>query len=269
MKTKGQFLFLGTGGSMGVPVIGCECAVCRSDSSHNKRWRPSGLIKIHDKVLLIDCGPDFRAQMLHFKIKHIDGLIFTHAHYDHTGGFDEIRILNARSKKPLPCLLSEATFKDLQLRFPYVFDTHPLVPTLTTRVDLHFLQSSRGYVNFLDIPIHYVTYEQGGMLVNGYRFGNFAYISDIRNYPDTIFEDLRGVEILIVSCLRHQSSPLHFNVDDAVAFATRVGASQAWFTHIAHELDHDLTNSKLPPNYQLAYDGLEIEFEISLQSHQE
>lgn len=264
MKAEGKFLFLGTGGSMGIPVIGCECAVCRSESPHNKRLRPSGLLTLLDKSILLDCGPDFRRQMLEHHIKHIDGLIFTHAHYDHTGGFDEIRVLNARSKTPLPCLLSEATAEELKTRFPYIFENDPSSITLTTKVSLQYLGSTRGHVEFLSVPIHYMTYEQGGMLVNGFRFGNFAYISDIRHYPETIFEDLKGVETLVISCLRHQPSALHFNVEEAIAFSEKVGANQAWFTHIAHELDHEYTNSKLPPNYQLAYDGLEIDFEISL-----
>ncbi len=264
MIAKGKFLFFGTGGSMGIPVIGCDCAVCRSNSPYNKRLRPAGLLKINDLNILIDCGPDFRAQMLQNNIKHVDGLIFTHAHYDHTGGFDELRIINARTKKPLPCLLSEATADDLKMRFPYVFDPNAPLATITTRVAFQFLESERGLVNFLGIPIHYMTYEQGGMLVNGFRFGNFAYISDIRHYPETIFEDLKGVETLVISCLRHQPSVLHFNVEEAVAFAEKIDAGQAWFTHIAHELDHELTNSKLPANYQLAYDGLEIDFEIPI-----
>lgn len=268
MKAQGKFLFLGTGGSMGIPVIGCECAVCRSNSPFNKRLRPSGLLKILEKTILIDCGPDFRLQMLNHHIKHIDGVIFTHAHYDHTGGFDDLRIINARSKKIIPCLLSEATAIELKMRFPYIFDINEPLATITTKASLEYLTSTRGYVEFLGIPLRYMTYEQGGMLVNGFRFGNFAYISDIRHYPETIFEDLQGIETLVISCLRYEPSVLHFNVEEAVGFSKKVGASQAWFTHIAHELDHELTNSRLPPNYQLAYDGLEIDFEISLHPHQ-
>lgn len=264
MISKGKFLFLGTGGSMGIPVIGCECAVCRSSSSYNKRLRPSGLLSILEKNIIIDCGPDFRQQMLQYKIKHIDGLIFTHAHYDHTGGFDELRIINARAKKPVPCLLSEATAQELKMRFPYVFDADAPQATITTKASFQYLESTRGFVEFLGIPLHYMTYEQGGMLVNGFRFGNFAYISDIRHYPETIFEDLRGVKTLVVSCLRYQPSVLHFNVEEAIAFSNKVGANEVWFTHLAHELDHELTNSRLPPNYQLAYDGLEIDFELPL-----
>lgn len=266
MKIKGRFLFLGTGGSMGIPVIGCECAICLSPSPYNQRLRPSALLKVMGKNILIDCGPDFRCQMLQHHIKHLDGLIFTHAHYDHTGGFDEIRIINARSKKPLPCLLSKATAEDLKMRFPYIFDTTAPMITITTRTDMQYLESTNGSMDFLGIPIQYMTYEQGGMLVNGFRFGNLAYISDIKHYPDTIFENLKGLETLVISCLRYEPSILHFNIDEAMAFAQKVGARQTLFTHIAHELDHELTNSKLPSNYQLAYDGLEIDFELFIHT---
>lgn len=262
MSISGKFLFLGTGGSMGVPVIGCDCSICTSTSPFNKRLRTAGLIQIQDKTILIDCGPDFRNQMLRSHIKTIDGLIFTHAHYDHAAGFDEIRIVNIRNKKPVPCLLSEATAKDLQQCFSYIFDKNDSKIAITTKISPTLLNTPRGQVEFLGLPFQYMTYEQGGMLVNGYRIGNFAYITDIRNFPETIFEDLEGVEILVVSCLREEPSPLHFNVNEAVEFSKRVGAKKAWFTHIAHELDHETINAKLPQNYRLAYDGLSLDFTI-------
>jgi phosphoribosyl 1,2-cyclic phosphate phosphodiesterase len=262
MKEKGSFKFLGTGGSMGVPLIGCDCDVCKSTDPHNYRLRPSGLLQVGGKSILFDCGPDFRLQMLQNQIKTIDGLVFTHAHYDHTGGFDEIRIFNARSGQPLPCLLSQATLDELTMRFPYVF-AKTNSPVMTTKVKITLLEELRGTIEFLGIPFRYMTYEQGGMAVNGFRIGDLAYISDIRHYPETIFDDLAGIETLIVSCLRYEYSPLHFNVEEAVAFTKCVGAKKAWFTHIAHELDHEKTNAFLPSNYQLAYDGLEINFEIT------
>jgi phosphoribosyl 1,2-cyclic phosphate phosphodiesterase len=260
-KKQGYFTFLGTGGSMGVPLIGCDCNVCSSTNIANKRLRSSGLISIDDKQILIDCGPDFRQQMLQKQIKNIDGLIFTHAHYDHTAGLDEIRIFNARAKKPLPCLLSQATLDELNMRFPYIFALANS-PTLTTKLKTQILENERGSCEFIDIPLSYMTYEQGGMSVNGYRFGNFAYLTDIRNYPETIFEDLEGVENLVISCLRIEASPLHFNVEDAVNFSFKSKTKKAWFTHIAHELEHDRINQSLPPQFQLARDGQVIEFKL-------
>lgn len=257
--TTGHFLFLGTGASMGIPVIGCTCPVCNSDSPCNYRTRPSGLVTIGGKKILIDCGPDFREQALKHHLDHLDGLILTHSHHDHLAGIDELRVYYMRTKTRLPCLLSQETADDLMYRYRYLFE-EDIGEKLIARMSLQIMEGERGDTQFLGIPIRYMTYEQVGMHVNGLRFGNFAYISDIRQYPESIFEDLRDVEILVVSALRATPSPAHFSVDEAVAFVNRVGAKQAWLTHIAHELDHEATNNILPPHVRMAYDGLELSF---------
>lgn len=265
MKIPGHFLFLGTGASMGIPVVGCHCPVCTSDSPCNKRMRPSGLITIENKKILIDAGPDFRFQALQHHIDHIDGLLLTHAHHDHTAGLDELRVFYMRSKKPVPCLLSRETAKDIQTRFDYIFGEQSHMHKLTPRISLQILEKDRGMTHFLGIPIGYVSFEQAHMKVNGYRFGNFAYISDIRDYPETIFEDLKGVEILVLSALRFESSHFHLGIDEAIEFGNRVKAEHTWITHIAHELDHEATNAYLPSNVRMAYDGLELTFDIEMK----
>lgn len=242
---------------MGIPVIGCGCPVCRSGSPCNQRSRPSGVITIGKKQFLIDCGPDFRMQALKYNISHLDGLILTHAHHDHTAGIDELRVLYLRSKKHLPCLLSHDTAEEIRNRYYYIFDK-PAQDQLLPRIRLQILEDARGEVNFEGVPIRYVTYEQAGMKVNGFRFGNFAYISDIRHYPETLFEDLAGVETLVLSALRFEKTPFHLGIDEAIAFAQRLGAHHTWLTHIAHELDHEATNAYLPANIRMAYDGLEL-----------
>lgn len=257
---KGHFLFLGTGASMGIPVIGCHCAVCKSESPCNQRTRPSGLLTINSKKILIDCGPDFRMQALKHHIEHLDGLILTHSHHDHIAGIDDLRVYNMRKKELLPCLLSKETERNLKHRYHYFFEDAS--DKLIARMHLQVLPEERGEVEFLDIPIRYVTYEQAGMAVNGFRFGDFAYISDIRKYPKTIFDDLKGVKILVVSALRLEPSPMHFSIDEAIAFVSQVGAEEAWLTHIAHDLDHEATNARLPPKIRMAYDGLELTFSI-------
>lgn len=258
---EGKLLFLGTGGSMGIPVIGCECSVCRSENSNNKRLRPSALLTIDEKQILIDVGPDFRAQALKFGIKTIDGLIVTHCHHDHTAGIDELRVFNMRTKKSLPCLLSDYTAEDLRRRFTYMFvPRDPRV--LITQLDLTILEGDTGSVDFLGVPLQHVTFEQGGIPVNGFRIGNLGFISDIKHYDESIFETLAGVETLVLSALRNEPSPMHFTFEEAIAFAKRVGAKQTWFTHIAHEAEHEATNRELPENIQLAYDGLEIPFTL-------
>jgi phosphoribosyl 1,2-cyclic phosphate phosphodiesterase len=264
MKIPGHFLFLGTGGSMGIPVIGCHCRVCTSDSPCNQRLRPSGLVTIENKKLLIDCGPDFRLQALRHHLDTLDGLLLTHAHHDHIAGIDELRIYYMRSKTPLPCLLSNKTAADLRARYSYIFDTANDLNKLTSRLALQEIVHPQGMTTFEGIPIGYMTYEQGGMLVNGFRFGNFAYVSDIRHYPENIFESLKGVEILVLSALRHTPSYFHFSIDEAIAFAKRAGAKQTWLTHIAHDLEHEETNAYLPSNVRMAYDGLELNFHIDI-----
>lgn len=260
--SQGHFIFLGSGGSMGIPVVGCSCDVCKSTFPHNVRLRPSAMIKISGRNFLIDCGPDFRLQALNHNIDHLDGILMTHAHHDHSAGLDELRIFTLRSGKALPCLLSEETLRELKIRFYYIFDGvyTPDGVKMTTDLDLNLLKGEEGVVDFEGLKIGYMSYHQGGMEVQGFRFGDLAYLTDIKNYSPQIFNSLAGVKTLIISALRHTPSALHFTVDDAVAFAQKVGAKETWLTHIAHELDHVRTNAYLPESIRLSYDGLELSF---------
>lgn len=256
---KDKLLFLGTGGSMGIPVVGCECAVCHSDNPKNKRLRPSVFLTFDEKQLLVDAGPEFRIQALRYGIHQLDGVLFTHSHHDHTAGIDDLRALSFKTKKPFPALLSDETAKDLKTRYYYLFDHNPTYEGMTTQITMQILKDSRGSVVFEGVPIRYLTYEQGGMQVNGFIIGSVAYLSDIKNYPETIFEDLEGVDTLVLSALRFTPSKLHFSIDEAVDFASKVGVEKVWLTHISHDLEHDKTNAYLPPHVRMAYDGLEID----------
>lgn len=263
MDTSGHFLFLGTGGSMGIPVIGCHCLVCLSPSPCNHRLRPSGLITVGKKKILVDCGPDFRTQALSHHINQLDGLLLTHAHHDHVAGIDELRIYFLRTKTALPCLLSRPTSAEISTRYKYIFD-NPSNEKLTSRLQLQLLEGAYGKTLFQNIYVQHVTYEQAGMLVNGFRIGDLAYLSDVKFFSEAIFDHLRGVQTLIISALRHAPSAFHLSVEEAIAFAHRVGAQQTWLTHISHELDHEETNSFLPPNVRMAYDGLELPFKAEV-----
>lgn len=267
ITTEARFLFLGSGGSMGIPVVGCACAVCKSSMTQNKRLRPSAVIKIGSRTILIDSGPDFRIQALKYGITHIDGVILTHAHHDHTAGVDELRIFTLRSGKPLPCLLSLETLRELKIRFYYIFNERcgPDGVKLTTNLALHCMEEDIGRIVFEGMKVNYISYSQGGMQVNGFRFGNLAYVTDIKEYTPEIFASLKGVKTLILGALRHTPSHLHFTVDDAVSFAKKVGAEKTWLTHIAHELDHERTNAYLPESIHLSYDGLELHFDVELE----
>lgn len=255
-----KLLFLGTGGSMGVPVIGCHCPVCTSTDPRNNRLRPSALLQVDGKTLLIDCGPDYRQQALRYGIEKLDGVILTHAHNDHTAGIDELRVYYMHTQQSLPVLLSEETAKDLRIRFAYIFSKdrfYKLLPTF----ELHEIAGNQGSVNFLGLPIRFQGYAQAGMQVHGFRIGNLAYVTDIHDYDEKmIFPFLEGVETLVLSALRLTSSPLHFTVEEATLFAQKAGVKQTWLTHLAHELDYAETNRGLPENVRLAYDGLEIDF---------
>jgi phosphoribosyl 1,2-cyclic phosphate phosphodiesterase len=255
----GRFLFLGTGASAGIPVIGCKCSVCLSSLPQNQRLRPSGLLKIGDLSLLIDVGPDFRQQALKYGIDSLDGLILTHTHYDHIAGIDELRIYYLLSQKKLPCLLSQESLNDLKKRYDYLFQPIAEGAPLSAQLTYTTLERDRGEVEFLGLKLSYVSYFQGGAKVTGFRIGDFAYISDIRDYDPSIFSGLEGVQTLVISALREEPTVNHFSLEEAVAFARTLGAKTTRITHISHALDHAIINRKLPSSIQLGYDGLEMD----------
>jgi phosphoribosyl 1,2-cyclic phosphate phosphodiesterase len=258
---QGSFLFLGTGASEGVPLIGCLCPVCQSSDSRNQRLRPSGLLKIGDKSFLIDIGPDFRQQALKHKILHLDGLLLSHTHFDHIAGVDELRALNFRQKRAFPCLLSKESLSELHIRYHYLFKREEN-SSRTAELDCRVLPQESGIIEFCGVKIGYTSYRQGGMKVNGFRVGKFAYISDIREYGEEVYSFLDGVEKLVLSALRPEPSKFQFSLEEAVEFSARVGASQTWLTHLSHAIDHETTCRLLPPNVQLGFDGFEFTFQI-------
>ncbi len=241
-------------------MIGCNCPVCSSQNPRNKRLRPSALLSIGEKQLLIDSGPDFRQQALAYRINRLDGVLITHTHFDHVAGLDELRVYYLLYRKNLPVLVSKASLQDLKKRYDYLFREKSWGMSLAAQLDFQTLEKERGETTFVGVPLKYVSYEQGGMTVNGFRFGSFAYISDIKNYPDTLFEDLKGVEILVLSALRQETSYMHLSIEEAVAFSQKIGAKQTYLIHLGHELDYETASAALPSGVELAYDGLKVGF---------
>lgn len=259
---RAKFLFLGTGGSMGIPIVSCKCSVCSSPSQFNKRLRPSALLTVEDKNFIIDVGPDFRAQALHYKIDKLDGVLLTHTHYDHIGGMDDLRVFYFLHKKRLPTLLSQETYEELKLRFHYFFQTKTTHTSPRAQLDIQVLEGDFGETQFEGLTIKYVSYYQKEMKVTGFIFGGLAYISDISRYDPELITRLQGIDILILSALRYTRSEVHFSVQEAVDFSRSVKAKRTFLTHIAHDLEHDETSSKLPEGISLAHDGLEISFDL-------
>lgn len=256
---KAQFIILGSSASLGVPVIGCSCSVCLSKDINNKRLRSSSLLTIGSKRFLIDAGPDFRQQALAYNVTDLSGVILTHTHFDHIAGLDDLRAFSFLKKKPLPLLLSEESLKDLENRYFYLFKKDGYGGQ---RFETQVLKEDKGKASFEGLEINYFSYFQVGMKVTGYRFKDFAYVTDIKDYDDSLFEALKGVKILVLSALDWNPTRAHIGVHEALRLAKTIGAQKVYLTHLGHELEYKKTNEALPEFLQLAYDGLIIDFEI-------
>jgi phosphoribosyl 1,2-cyclic phosphate phosphodiesterase len=263
MKRQGELLFLGTGASAGVPMIGCHCEVCESTSPYNKRLRPSVLLTIGEKKILVDAGPDVREQALRYKIDHLDGLFLTHAHYDHIGGLDDLRVYYFVAKKPLPCFLSAETYEEISRRCPYLVAPHEPGKSFPAQFEFQIADRQFGPIFFAGFDFHIVAYRQMGMNVLGFRLGNLAYLSDLKDFDPRVIEDIKGVDTLIISALREESSKAHLNFEEAVAFSRATGAKKTWLMHLNHDVEHEEASRALPSNVALAYDGLTLPFFLS------
>src|SRR5665213_1626433 len=246
---------------MGVPTAGCGCAVCTSADPHDRRLRPSVLLRWNDRktehVVLIDTGPDFREQALREHLTHVDAVFYTHSHADHILGLDDLRPLSFiafRAGGPIPLYASADTAAVLERIYDYTF-----APQATyvnrARVELKPLED-RTVIH--DVEVIRVPVTHGSMEIAGFRFGDAAYLTDVSAIPESSFALLEGLENLVLPALRHTPHPSHATVEQAVGWAKRIGARHTWLTHIAHDLGHEETNRMLPPGVSMAYDGLEL-----------
>jgi phosphoribosyl 1,2-cyclic phosphate phosphodiesterase len=223
--------------------------------------RSSGLIQTQERQILIDAGPDFRTQALKSSIDKLSAVLLTHAHADHIAGMDDLRAYYFLTKKKLPCILSQETFDEVKLRYHYMLKEVSLTKSVSAQIDFEILSQDGGTFSIEGIPFSYFSYYQQGTKVTGFRLGNFAYVTDIKEYSESVIEALKGVKTLVVSAMRQNPTQMHFSLDEAVSFSKRVCAKQTFLTHISHELEHKSTNRSLPSDVQLSYDGLEFAFD--------
>ncbi len=246
---------LGSGTSVGVPTIGCHCAVCTSTDPRDNRLRPSVVVRYGGRNVLIDTTPDFRQQALRAHIDCLDAIVFTHAHADHIMGLDDVRPFNFRQKSSIPLYASPETIQALHRVFQYVFaDRAP--ESSVPKLELHPLDGQPFDLfglEFVPIPL-----EHGRSLIYGYRFGGAAYLTDHSGIPEESMEKLRGLDVLFLDALRHKPHPTHTTVARALRYVEELAPRRAFFTHICHDLPHAETERQFPPHVRLAYDGLEI-----------
>ncbi len=260
-----EIVFLGSGTSMGVPTLGCACAVCTSADPRNRRTRPSIAVEWNNDgqahTVVIDTGPDFREQALREKIRHVDAVLFTHAHADHIMGMDDLRPLSFRHKpNSLPLYADEVTATILRRIFDYTFSADSKYP-LRARVELRNLDN-RDTAEIAGARFQRVPVMHGDLQVAGFRFGKGAYLTDMSSIPETSLTQLEDLDVLILDALRPQPHPSHANLEQALAWVERVQPRRAWFTHMSHEIDHEATEAAFPPHVRLSYDGLRIPFEL-------
>lgn len=247
--------FLGTGTSQGVPMIGCSCEVCCSADPRDRRLRASALVDYCGKRFLVDAGPDFRYQMLRAGVSHLDAILLTHNHKDHTGGLDDIRAFNYLEKKATQIYCEKYVEDSLRQEYSYAFaeNKYPGAPDW----DVHIIDDKPFSIDGVEIiPIRGKHFT---LPVLGYRFGNIAYCTDMNRIPDEEFQKLAGLEHFIINCVRRGRHISHYSLEGALEVAARVGARHTWLTHLSHQLPRyeDLLK-ELPEGVRPAYDGLVI-----------
>ncbi|MFD2573822.1 MBL fold metallo-hydrolase [Spirosoma soli] len=246
---------LGTGTSSGVPLIGCECEVCRSVDFRDKRLRSAIHIAVDGRSFIVDTGPDFRQQVLRLNLKQLDAVLYTHEHKDHTAGLDEVRAYNFRSGQDMPVYARLSVLNQLQREFAYIFAEHkyPGVPHVRTN---EIRNEPFEVLGVRVVPIEVMHHK---LPVFGFRVGDFTYLTDLNYIADEELEKVLGTKILVLDALQRAPHISHFTLDQAVALAQRIGAERTYFTHISHKLGlHREVEKELPAHIRLGYDGMQI-----------
>jgi len=251
-----KITFLGTGTSQGVPLIACQCNVCKSDDPRDKRLRSSVLIQVKDKNFVIDTGPDFRQQMLRENVRHLNAVIFTHEHKDHIAGMDDIRAFNFIQKKKMDIYATDRVQEAIKREFHYIFanKTYPGIP----QVELHEIKNEPFTIEGVEfIPIEVMHMH---MPVLGFRIGDFTYITDANFIAETEKEKIKGSKVVVLNALRRETHPSHFTLQQATELMQELNPETGYFTHISHQLGkHADVENELPENIRIATDGLSFE----------
>ncbi|MCR5709418.1 MAG: MBL fold metallo-hydrolase [Bacteroidales bacterium] len=257
---KNSITFLGTGTSQGIPMIGCGCEVCTSSDPRDKRLRCSALVRFGGKVFLIDAGPDFRQQMLREKVSHLDAILLTHNHKDHTGGLDDVRSFNYLERRPFPIFCEAHVLESLKKEYYYVFAEKPYPGA--PEMDVHLITSLPFTIGGVEVlPIRAMHYK---LPILGFRFGGCAYVTDANYIPEDEFDKLRGLDIFVLNTVKRGHHISHFALEEAIEVCRRVGARRSFLTHLSHMLPRHEALAKelstLPFSLQPAFDGLTVEF---------
>jgi phosphoribosyl 1,2-cyclic phosphate phosphodiesterase len=262
--TPGRVTFLGTGTSQGVPQIACDCAVCRSSDPRDQRLRPSIFVDVPGRAqILVDTTPDFRQQALRHRIQRLDAILFTHSHADHILGLDEIRRFNFLQGGAIPCYANGFAWDIIKRSFYYAFDGEPRLGGGVPQIDAHEIATMEPFavsgLRVLPVPLWH-----GRMPILGYRFGNFAYLTDCNRIPDESWALIAGVDILVLDALRDEPHTTHFTVAEALEAIERAAPGRAYLTHMTHDLGYAATSARLPRGVELAYDGLVLDVDVEL-----
>ncbi len=255
-----KLILLGTGTSVGVPTIGCDCAVCYSENPKNHRTRSGVFVQAPEGNFVIDTAPELRMQLVCERINHVHAVVYTHSHADHIFGLDDLRICGHRQNAPIILHCEQIVEQQIRQSFNYAFPDQPPTTHKFAIPKLEFERIGTEPFELLGLTIQPIRLLHGKLPVLGFRINNVAFCTDVSHIPDESWPLLEGLDVLILDALRHEPHPTHFGLGQSLDVVERVKPKQAYFTHVSHQLEYDETNKMLPDGVELAYDGLAINF---------